>query len=631
MGREEEQVKANIKPESPAVPGSLEEPSGPIPWRQLGSLVRGELGLLAIGLFLMALGSAVGLVFPLVIGLLVDGVGGGGSALDGGQGPARLARELLDRLGGVDGGWSERLTQVAIALIVLAAISALTLAARVVVLGATSERVVKRLRERAFAALLRQEVAFFDGRRTGELLSRLASDCTQLQGALTGELLWMVRSAFLSIGGVTFLAWTSGELTLWMLASVPPVAIGGVFAGRYLSKLSRRTQDALAESSAAAEEALGSLRTVRSFSAEERERERFDERLQGTFELALKRNAVTAAFAGTATFGLYAAIALVLWRGALLVDREVLTLGELVSFLIYTGIVAAAMSTLVDLATELVRAAGAARRVFDLLSREPRMPAHGGRTPAGVEGRLKFESVGFAYPARPEVTVLDSLTLELAPGRTVAVVGASGAGKSTLAALALRFYDPNRGRLTLDGIELKELDPRWLRTQVGLVAQEPVLFSASIAENIRYGRPTASDEEVERAAESARVLAFAEELPERLGTQVGERGIQLSGGQKQRVAIARALLEDAAIVILDEATSALDAESEGEVQAALNRLLSDRTALIIAHRLSTVRDADEIVVLDGGRVVERGTHADLAKTDGPYRRLLSRQLDGATN
>jgi ATP-binding cassette subfamily B protein len=611
--------------EPPSGSTGLEEPSGPIPWGELARLVRGELGLLSIGLALMALGSAVGLVFPLVIGLLVDGAGAGDGSglLVPPEGPARVAAEWLERFGGEALGWSDRLSQVAAALIALAALSALTLAARVVVLGAASERVIKRLRGRAYRALLRQEVAFFDGRRTGELLSRIASDCTQLQGALTGELLWLVRSAFLSIGGVAFLAWTSRELTFWMLASVPPVAVGGVIAGRFLARLSRKTQDALAEGSAAAEEALGSLRTVRSFAAEDRERERFEARLTDTFKLALKRNNVTAAFAGLATFGLYAAIALVLWRGALLVDRDVLTLGELVSFLIYTGIVAAALSSLVDLGAGLVRSAGAARRVFDLLSREPRMPAEGGAEPTRITGRLDFEGVSFAYPARADVTVLSELELTLEPGRTLAVVGASGAGKSTLAALALRFYDPDSGRLTLDGRDLREL-----RRQIGLVAQEPVLFSASIAENIRYGRPDASAEEVERCARAARVSAFADGLPDKLETQVGERGIQLSGGQKQRVAIARALLEDAAIVILDEATSALDAESEGEVQGALAQLLAERTALVIAHRLSTVRDADEIVVLDAGRVVQRGTHAELSAIDGPYRKLLSRQLDG---
>jgi ABC-type multidrug transport system fused ATPase/permease subunit len=610
-----------------SVSPGLDEPSGPIPWGELGRLVRGELGLLALGLALMALGSAVGLVFPLVVGLLVDGAGGTPGGASAPAGPARLAGEWLERFGGEALGWTDRLGQVAVALVFLAALSALTLAGRVVVLGAASERVVKRLRERAYRALLRQEVAFFDGRRTGELLSRIASDCTQLQGALTGELLWLVRSAFLSIGGVAFLAWTSKELTLWMLASVPPVAVGGVVAGRYLARLSRKTQDALAEGSAAAEEALGSLRTVRSFAAEERERERFEQRLTDTFKLALERNKVTAAFAGLATFGLYAAVALVLWRGALLVDRDVLTLGELVSFLIYTGIVAAALSSLVDLGAGLVRSAGAARRVFDLLSREPRMPAEGGAVPAEVRGRLTFEGVTFAYPARADVTVLSGLDLTLEPGRTLAVVGASGAGKSTLASLALRFYDPIAGRLALDGRDLCELDPRWLRRQIGLVAQEPVLFSATIAENIRYGRPEASDADVERCARAARVSAFADGLPDKLETQVGERGIQLSGGQKQRVAIARALLEDAAIVILDEATSALDAESEGEVQAALAQLLAERTALVIAHRLSTVRDADEIVVLDAGRVVQRGNHAELSAVEGPYRRLLSRQLD----
>jgi ATP-binding cassette subfamily B protein len=399
--------------------------------------------------------------------------------------------------------------------------------------------------------------------------------------------------------------------------------------GRRVRGLSKQVQDALAASNEVAEESLSGIRTVRSFAAEKSEVERYRRAVEDAFTLTRKRIGQSATFMGAASFGGYAAAAVVLWYGGRLVLDGVLTVGGLTSFLIYSLLVAFSLGAIADLWAEFMRASGAAERVFELLDRKPEIPATGGEQPAVVQGRVEFRDVHFAYPSRPDVPVLQGINLTLEPGEVVAIVGPSGAGKSTLAALLARLYDPQVGALALDGRDLKALDPEWLRQRIGTVAQEPLLFSSSVADNIRYGRVGATMEEVQAAARAANAHDFISRFPEGYDTLVGERGVQLSGGQKQRVAIARAVLKDPRLLVLDEATSALDAESEHLVKDALERLMKGRTTLIIAHRLSTVVGADRVLVLEGGQVVQSGSHAALMGQEGLYRRLVERQFVAA--
>ncbi len=614
--------------------------------RRILGLLREELPALTVGTVLLLAGAALSLVYPQGIRIIVDG------AITG-KDPVSVERAAF-LLGG------------------LAVVMGAAIAGRHLLFSLAGERGVRRVRERLYQSLLAQEIAFFDGSRTGELVSRLGTDCAAIQNLVSAQVSMTLRQAITAVGATALLFVTSPRLTLVMLAVVPPVAIGAVAYGRRVRALARRYQDALADASHVAEESLSAVRTVRAFNAESAEIARYEAAVGEAYDAAKKRAYAGSTFMGAASAGGYLAMAVVLGYGGALVARGALTPGALTAFLVYTLLIAMSLGGLAEIWAEAMRGLGAADRVFALMDRVPGMPLRGGLIPqlhpphrppapphpspsppalAGGEGRvavwapspprsggegrgegarwpteIAFERVRFAYPTRPEAEVLAGIDLAIPQGEVVALVGPSGAGKSTVAALIGRLYDPTAGRILLGGNDLRVLDPAWLRAQIGVVPQEPVLFSASIEENVRYGRPDASKEDVVAACRAAHADTFVRAFPDGYATKVGERGQQLSGGQRQRIAIARAVLKDPRILLLDEATSALDAESEALVQDALERLMRGRTAIVIAHRLSTVARADRVLVIDGGRVVESGPHAALMSEGGIYRRLVERQL-----
>jgi len=563
-------------------------------------LARPEWKLLGLATVFLFVGSAASLSFPQFIKQLIDGA--------------------------LTSGDKSRIDQAAFVMACIFAVQGLAMALRYVLFSQVGERVVTRLRTDVYKSLLAQEIAFFDQRRTGELTSRLSSDTTVLQSAVSANVSMVLRNAVQALGGAILLVWTSPTLALLMLTVVPPVAIGAVTVGRKVRALAKQTQDALALANEVAEESLSGIRTVRQFAAEESEGARYSKAMQHAYEVARKRFVAGAWFMGPASFAAFGSAALVLWYGGRLVLEKAMTVGELTSFLVYSMFVAFALGALGDLWADFMKAAGAAERIFELLDRVPLIPLRGGARPERVEAAIRFDSVAFSYPTRADVPVLRGMSFDVKPGEVVALVGHSGAGKSTIAQLITRLYDPQSGAITFGGYDLTTLDPEWLRRKVGVVSQEPILFSTTIAENIRYGRPGATDAEVEAAARAANAHGFIEKFPDSYKTQVGERGIQLSGGQKQRVAIARAVLKDPRLLILDEATSALDAESEHLVKDALDRLMRDRTTIVIAHRLSTVRDADRVLVVDEGVIAQAGSHDALVAVDGIYRKLVERQF-----
>jgi ATP-binding cassette subfamily B protein len=568
-------------------------------FQRILALARPEAGRLLAGTVFLLMGSGLSLATPKIVGVFIDGVVGG-------EGRAAVDRGVLLLLG-------------------VFALTGLATAARAWLFTTAGERVVSRLRKQLFGALIRQEVGFFDAQRTGELTNRLAADTQVLQNAVTVNVSMALRFALTAVGAVAVLLWMNWQLTLVMLAVVPVVAVGAGFYGRSLRAVSREVQDALAEATAVAEETLSGVRTVRAFARESAEIERYGSAVERSYALARQRARLGATFQGAVSFAGYGAIAAVLWYGGVLLSEGRMSFGDLTSFLLYTFTVAFSVGALSGLYEDFAKAIGASERVFELLDRAPAVSGGEARL-AHVRGEVTLDGVTFAYPTRPDAPVLRGMSLRLAPGEVVALVGPSGGGKSTVAALLSRFYDPQGGVLRLDGEDLRSLDPDWLRQQVGVVSQEPILFATTIRENIRYGRPAATDAEVESAARAAHAHDFVSAFPEGYGTVVGERGVRLSGGQKQRVAIARALLKDPRVLVLDEATSALDAESEHLVQEALDRLMQGRTTLIIAHRLSTVKDADRVIVIEQGEAVETGPHEELMARGGLYKRLVERQF-----
>jgi len=516
-------------------------------------------------------------------------------------------------------------------MIVVVAVLAIASASRYYLVTTLGERVVADLRAAVFDHLTILAAPFFDTARTGELTSRLTADTTQIKAAVGSSVSVALRNLVLFFGSAAMMVITSPKLSGFVLAAIPVIVLPLVGFGRSVRRRSRTAQDTLADASAYAAELIGAVRTLQAFTNERMANARFAEAVERAYRAAIGSTKARAVLTAIIIFLASASVVVILWVGAQDVIAGTMTPGRLSQFVLFAVFAASGLGQLSEVWGELSQAAGSAERLAELLEIEPgiRAPARPVTLARHPRAEVAFESVRFSYPTRPEAEVLDGVSFRIRPGEKVAIVGPSGAGKSTIFHLLLRFYDPNSGAVTFDGVRLPDADPAALRSHIALVPQDTAIFAMSVRDNIRFGRLDASDAEIERAAEDAAAASFIRAMPQGYDTLVGERGVTLSGGQRQRIAIARAILRQAPLLLLDEATSALDAESETLVQTALTRLMQDRTTLVIAHRLATVLSCDRILVLDQGHIVEEGTHDSLAARGGLYARLAKLQFQAA--
>jgi ATP-binding cassette, subfamily B, bacterial len=514
-------------------------------------------------------------------------------------------------------------------MVAVVAVLAGASAARFYLVMTIGERIVADIRRDVFAHLISLSPSFFDSARSGELVSRLTADTTQIKSAAGASVSIALRNLMLFLGAATMMVITSPKLSGFVLLAIPLIVIPLVAFGRWVRRLSRHAQDTLADASAYASELIGAIRVVQAYTGERLAKARFGGEVEQAFDAAVNSTRARAVLTAIIIFIVFTSVVAILWVGSHDVLTGQITPGRLGQFVLYAAFAAAGLGQLSEVWGEVSAASGAAERLFEILRVRPEIaaPAAPRALPSPPRGDVAFSNVSFAYPARPTVPVVDGVSLSVRAGEKVAVVGPSGAGKSTLFHLLLRFYDPKSGTIAFDGVAIGAVDPQALRSRIALVPQDSVVFAASARDNIRFGRPDASDAEVERAAELAHATEFIRRLPGGFDAKLGERGVTLSGGQRQRIAIARAILRDAPLLLLDEATSSLDAQSEQLVQAALERLMAGRTTLVIAHRLATVLSCDRILVLDGGRIVEQGTHAQLSAAGGLYARLAKLQFE----
>ena len=611
---------------------------------------------LAAGSLLVA--AAATLAIPVAFRFLIDRgfaappdaatpAGGAGAVPGAGGSATDLAGGFVASLSSIDTG---HVNAVFLALFGIALVLAAATAIRYYCVSWLGERIVSDLRTAVFARVLRQDPVFFETLRSGEVLSRLTSDTTLIQTLVGSSISLGLRNAILFVGALGLMVWSSPGLAAIIVALLAGVVVPILVVGRKVRKLSRDSQDRLADTSARAGETLGAMPTVQSYVREDMEATRYRTAVDEAFASAVRRNLSRAALTAISITLVFGAIVFVLWLGAQRVMTGGMSPGLLTQFMLYAALVAGSTGALSEVLGDVQRAAGATERLLELLDAEPAIlpgtavreasvappaiasaagstRASGTPDAAGFGARVDFESVSFRYPSRPDELALGDLSFTVRPGETVALVGPSGAGKTTVLQLLLRFYDPDAGHILLDGTPLPELSLSSLRGSVGLVSQESVVFSDDVAANLRYGKPDASDEELVAAARAAQAHDFIERLPDGYATYLGERGVRLSGGQRQRLSIARALLKNPPLLLLDEATSALDAESERKVQVALEHAMTGRTTLVIAHRLATVVGADRILVMEDGRLVDSGTHAELVARGGTYARLASLQFE----
>jgi ATP-binding cassette, subfamily B, bacterial len=572
------------------------------PLRALWPYLRNYRWILVLALFALLIASAAMLVLPIAFRDVID------------RGMAVQDRETLDRY--------------FVTFLTAAAVFGVFAALRFYFVSWLGERVVADLRADVYSRVIRMDPTFFEVTRTGEVLSRLTTDTTLVQSIAGVNLSITLRSTIQLIGALLLLVATSPSLAGMILLLIPLVIAPLIIASRRLRTLSRESQDRIADTSGLAGETLNAIQTVQAFTLEKLHTGRYSKAVEDAFAIAIRRTRVRATLTALGTMTTFGAVTFVLWQGAHRVLAGEMTGGELGQFLIYALYVAIASASLSEMWGEVQRAAGAMERLVELKNAQPTIvaPANPENFPVPSQGRISFDNVSFRYPSRPDSLALDRFSLEIGQGETVAFVGPSGAGKSTTFQLLLRFYDPGSGRIFVDGIDIARSRPEDVRARIGLVPQETVLFGATARENIRYGKPSATDADIEAAARAAGAETFIRQLPEGYDTFLGEKGTRLSGGQRQRIAIARALLKDPPILLLDEATSSLDAESERYVQQALEKLMRDRTTIIIAHRLATVLKADRIIVLDHGGIVAIGTHAELLESNELYARLAALQF-----
>lgn len=576
----------------------------------------------------LVLGSALGLAFPALTGTLID---------------AALQSTQLNNVEDQISSWQQDIDRVALILIVVLAFQAVLAYVRELWLNEVGERSLADLRRDTYAQVIRLPMGFHSQRRVGELASRIVADLTQIHSLLVDATPEFLRQGAILIGGIVLILWTSVQLAALMLAVIPILILTAALLGLLLQVLSKEAQDRLAESNVVVEETLQNIASVKAFTNERYEEGRYRLSLDEFIRVVLSSARYQGLLVAGITFTLFSAIVLVLWYGTRQVRAGEMSIGELTRFMLYTFYVSGSFGVFTHLYSQLRKALGATQRVRELLREPPEFvelaepvaqSTKDAQATAAVEkpprcrGEVRFELVHFRYPSRPDVEVLRGVSLTAQPGERIALVGPSGAGKTTVVGLLLRFYAPNSGSVLVDGQDISTYDLHNYRMQLAIVPQEVILFGGTIAENIAYGRPGATVSEIERAAQQANAHEFIQTFPEGYGTKVGERGVQLSGGQRQRIAIARAILRDPAILILDEATSSLDSESESLVLQALERLMVGRTSVVIAHRLSTVRSADQIYVLDGGQTVQSGTHEELLAQEGIYRKLSMLQNQG---